>query len=181
MPISTIQPHLVVSQQAYSRANLFDDMKKGKKTGPDPAVQQQAKISLETEQLPSVQAPEKPKPNSIPFKAGFVFEYTSGSDNTPIAITISDRKNVKVEARNGVDISDRRKMIRGLVLMGFGELARADFNERYGSEDGGMDRVRQEITGMGLNPDLPFGLGDRAFYFTAKNALNEYKPVDIQG
>ncbi|MFH0921387.1 MAG: hypothetical protein V1913_13625 [Fibrobacterota bacterium] len=181
MSINQIGLNPSVVSQAYNRALVFDQMKKkdDAPTGPE-AIAPAPNPSVEVQYLEGPPK-EKPKPNTVPFKPGFMFEYGQGTDKGPVAVSITEKEKVTVDLKEDADADTRKKTIRSLVHLALKKIDRDGFNGML--EQGKMtpDGVKGELSMMGLKPEIPFGLGDNSYYFNARERLSAYKPLDIKG
>lgn len=169
--------------RAYGRSLLFDQMKKKESEPQAPeSVAREKAAPAEAVQAPEVPpAKDKLEQNSIPFKPGFVFEYARGEGSGPIVITISDSEKIKVE-HPGAELSeDRKRSIRSLVMLAVGKLDREGFNGLLREGKTAMSGIKDELKLMGLDPDLPFGLGDDFYYANAREELSPYRKMDVKG
>ncbi len=180
MAISQLSLNTEAVSLAYSRALLFDKMKKKG----DPANDNQSEISKKeaSEQiLPEEPPKEKPKPNTVPFKPGFVFEYQNNPETGNVSITINDNNKVRVDLKDDKNGDERKRSIRSLVMLGLGEINLDNFNSSLIEGKNNIDNIKNELSLMNLKPDIPFGLGDKSFYISSKNLLSAYRPMDIKG
>lgn len=180
MALSQVSLNSLIVSQAYSRSLLFDKMKKKQDGVSGAEVETQTEATPTEQTLADALPKEKPKPNTVPFKTGFVFEYAENSEKGPISITISDQEKVKVELQKAADSDDRKHTIRSLVMLGLGKLARDDFNNALVQGKNSIENIKSELSLMGLNTGIPFSLGENAFYINAKSLLSSYKPMDIK-
>ena len=181
MSLSNVSLQQTQVYDAYHRANLFDKMKKR------PPEEQAAEsergrtdILLQAE-APEAVLPDKPKPNTVPFKSGHTFQY--GEEATGrITVTINEKAQVKVEVPGDDDAAlARRKSIRSLVMLGLGKVGLEEFNTVLSQNQGLAESHRQELAAMGVKTDIPFGLGEKSYYFSGEESLREYKALDIKG
>lgn len=179
MNVSSSNLQAAVMAEAYNRAVLFDRMKKNP---PEAEIEKKGSDTTLPAELPEPVAAEKPKPNTIPFKPGFLFEYGSEADGGKITVSVSPKAAVKVDLNGGDETAaDRRKIIRSLVMLGIDKVGLDEFNGFLRVPEGTADRVRRELSVMGLKPEVPFGLGEKSFYFNGEAGLKEYRPLDVRG
>jgi hypothetical protein len=182
MALSQVALNTQVVSEAYHQAILFDKMKRKKEEASAGADKEKAEEKkIEPTLLEELPPREKPKPNTVPFKTGFTFDYGHGSDNGPITISITDKEKVKVELKNGQDPEGRKRTIRSLVMLGLGKINRQEFNDLFVQGKNKIESIREELALMGLKTDVPFGLADQSFYITGSGLVNAYKPMDIKG
>jgi len=180
MAIPGIALNTQVVNQAYGRSLLFDKMKK-KREEPGEETTEKEHSGDETLSLPDQAPKEKPKPNTVPFKTGFVFEYAHDNESGPIIVTISDAEKIKVDLKDAQAQDERKRTIRSIVMLGLGKISRDDFNGLLTQGKQALEQVTQELRLMGVRPEIPFGLGDESYYVNGRNLLSRYKPMDIKG
>lgn len=179
--LSGINPFTV--NQAYHRSLLFDQLKKKESEAgaADSALSVPEKPREKTEYSEGVPAAEKPDKNAVPFKPGFVFEYGQGAENGPVIITITDNERIRVDHKGAELSEERKRSIRSLVMLGVGKLDREGFNALMREGKTNAPDIRNELSLMGINPALPFGLGEDFHYFNAKEELSLYRKMDVKG
>jgi hypothetical protein len=180
MAVSQVSLANLIVGQAYHKALLFDQMKKKKESAAD-APGGETQESAPEKPAAELTPKEKPKPNTVPFKSGFAFEYAHDSGDGPVTIAIGENEKVKVDLKGGPDQDERKKTIRSLVMLGLGKIDRNEFNATLAQGKNKIENVTRELSLMGIKTELPFGLGDRSFYVDGRNQLAAYKPMDIKG
>jgi len=97
-------------------------------------------------------------------------------------VPINEKAQVKVDVPGEGEASmARRKSIRSLVMLGLGKVGLEEFNTVLSQNQGLADSHRQELAAMGVKTDIPFGLGEKSYYFSGEESLREYKALDIKG
>ncbi len=173
-------------QSAYDRALVFDRMKK--KSEEERAAESASKIDTvvkdsykDVTTTSSYLPVDKPKPNTVPFKPGFVFEYGRGTEGGGVTVTITDVDRVKIEMESNAMTDDRKKAVKSLVMLGLGKINREDLNKATSDGRQSVETIKKELSYMGLKSDIPFGLGEDSFYFDFANLLRQYKSIDVNG
>jgi len=180
MAITQIGLHPSIVSLAYNRAGVFDRMKKQGDSPAETNAVDTASAQPEVQTLDSAPK-EKTKPNTVPFKPGFLFEYGLNTEKGTVSVSITDSEKVKVDLKEGADADDRRKIIRSLVHIALGKIDRDGFNGMLDQGKMTVDNVKGELAAMGIKPEIPFGLGEQSFYFNARERLSSYKAMDIKG
>ena len=158
---------------AYQQSLLF---KKTKEGGAPENLSRGVVLEAEAPEIPFS---EKPKPNTIPFRPGFLFEYFGEGGKISIAVTA--REHIRV-THDGADMADpRKKALRSLVMLALGKLDAPSWNHWRENEKLPVDLVKKELSAMGIQPALPFGLGESSFLFTEEESLKSYTPLDVTG
>jgi hypothetical protein len=187
MSIFRVTPNAAHIQSAYDRALIFDRMKKKSEEDSNASEKPEgidtAQITTESENSTTYTyvAKEKPKPNTVPFKTGFVFEYGTSGNGGTVSIAITDAERIKVEMDKDSLTDERKRTIRSLVMLGLGKLERRDFNEMLQEGRQSVADIKQELNLMGINDKIPFGLGEDSFYFDSAEKLRPYSPLDVKG
>ncbi|MBL8027941.1 MAG: hypothetical protein JNL74_16075 [Fibrobacteres bacterium] len=186
MSIFRVTPNASHIQSAYDRALVFDRMKK---KADEEGAEAKAQTGIDTATLTEADstttytytAKEKQKPNTVPFKTGFVFEYGSPEKGGTVSISITDAERINVQMDKDALTDDRKKSIRALVMLGLKKLDRTEFNGMLEEGRQSPEIVRKELSLMGINDKIPFGLGEDSYYFDHAEKIRPYNPIDVKG
>ncbi len=161
---------------AYTHSTAFDDSKK--RDAEEAAESKTVKDSYEGKK---VGKEEKKEPrfeprreNGITFKSGFAFVYGKEEE---IEIEIHSSKKIKIKS-NSEGIELRKPFIKELVALAMGSRNLEEFNSLFKDEEESISILKKEVAEMGLDPNIPFGLGLDDYYIQ-QNSFYKYKKMDL--